>query len=508
MGQNRVQNAVRGIGAGVINNILTVLLPFVTRTVIIYTLGIQYAGLSSLFSSVISILNISELGIGSAISYSMYRPLQEGDDAKVCALLAFYCKCYRIIGVLTLLVGLVFLPFLDKLVAGDYPPNINLYILYLVYLFNNVLGYFLFAYKKVILSANQRYDVEVNISSICTIMQNILQIFLLLLVRNYYMYVIVIPFITLVGNIISSCIAGKMFPQFFCYGKIEWEQLRDILRNVGGIVCTKVSSTVFLSVDNIIVSAFLGLTVLAVYGNYYYVISCLLGIFAVIHNSIRPVVGNCLITDSREKLYENFTTYQFLYMWFAAWATTCLICMYQNFEYLWGGSDNILPIKVVLLLVVSFYIGKMGALQEVYLEAAGIYWERKYIPLIAAALNLTLNIILVQRIGLYGVIFSTLISHVFITTPCNAYMAKKYCFYDLLSLPRYFSECMSQLLVCLLCCITTYKVCSVLGETSIWNLVCRGGICLVLPNLIYLICFIRGKRIKNAFALLHSVIKG
>lgn len=507
MEQNRTRNAVRGIGAGIVNNVLTVLLPFVTRTVIIYTLGVQYAGLSSLFTAIISILNISELGIGSAISYGMYRPLQEGDDEQVCAYLAFYRKCYRVIGCITLLVGMLLLPFLDKLVAGEHPADINLYILYLVYLINNVLGYFLFAYKKVILSANQRYDVEVSIASVCTILQNLLQIVLLFAVRNYYVYVYVIPVITLIGNIISSKAVDRMFPQFFCKGKLGREQIKVIKKSVMGILCTKISSTVFLSVDNIVVSAFLGLTVLGVYGNYYYVISCLIGIFAVIHNSIRPVIGNCLITDTKEKIFEGFQTYQFMYLWFAGWGAICLTCMYQTFEYIWGGRENLLPFSLALLLALCFYIGRIGALQEVYLEAAGIYWERRYIPLAAAVLNLSLNIIWVQKIGLYGVILSTIISYLFITVPCNLYMVKKYCFKEELSLPRFYLELLIQAAVVLISGAVTWKVCGFIGETTIGHLVLRGMVCVVLPNIIYVVCYGRNRYFKKMTGLVRGILK-
>lgn len=507
MEQNRTRNAVRGIGAGIINNVLTVLLPFVTRTVIIYTLGVQYAGLSSLFTAIISILNISELGIGSAISYGMYRPLQEGDDEQVCAYLAFYRNCYRIIGCITLVAGLLILPFLDRFVAGEHPADINLYILYLVYLINNVLGYFLFAYKKVVLSANQRYDVEVSIASVCTILQNLFQILLLLLVRNYYVYVIVIPVITLIGNIISSKAVDKMFPQFFCRGKLKQEQIGAIKKNVLGVLCTKISSTVFLSVDNIVVSAFLGLTILGVYGNYYYVISCLIGIFAVIHNSIRPVIGNCLLTDSKEKIFEGFQTYHFMYMWFAGWAAICLACMYQTFEYIWGGPKNLLPIEIAMLLALCFYLGRIGALQEVYLEAAGIYWERRYIPLTAAILNLSLNILSVQKIGLYGVILSTMISYVVVTIPCDLYMVKKHCFKEMLSLPKFYFELVVQAVVVLLAGIVAYKICGFVGETSIVHLLLRGVVCIIIPNIIYIVCFVRNRYLKKALGLVRGIIK-
>lgn len=504
--QNRTQNAIRGIGAGIINNILTIILPFCTRTVIIYTLGMQYAGLNSLFGSIINILNISELGISSAISYSMYKPLQEGDDDKVRALLAFYKKCYRVIGFITLGIGLVIAPFLEYFVAGEHPENVSLYILYFVYLINNVLGYFLFAYKKVVLSANQRYDVEVSITTICTIMQNMLQIVLLLLVRNYYVYVLVIPIITLLGNILNSIMVKKMFPQFYCQGRVEQKEIKEIGRSVAGILCTKISSTVFLSADNIVISSFLGLTILGVYGNYYYVITCLIAIFAVIHNSIRPIIGNCILTETKEKLLRQFKVYHFMYMWIASWASVCMLCLYQTFEYLWGGADNLLPMGIVVLLTVYFYLGRVGALQEVYLEAAGIYWERRWVPLTAAILNLSLNLLMVQSIGLVGVLLSTIISYCLVSIPCNVYMIKKYCFTDIFSLKGFYVKIVIQLLICSIVATVTYWACSGIGESGYLDFLIRGAVCVFLPNVLMGLCYFKREEFWESYKYVKTII--
>ena len=167
--EGRTKNSIRNIGAGFINRIVLLVFPFIIRTVIIYVLGEEYLGLSSLFTSVLSLLNLSELGFGSALVYSMYRPIEEHNDAQVCALLNFYRKVYHIIGIIVLGIGLMLIPFLRQLIKGTWPQNINIYVLYIIYLLNTVFSYFIFAYKKALITAYQRNDIISHVNSIVNI---------------------------------------------------------------------------------------------------------------------------------------------------------------------------------------------------------------------------------------------------------------------------------------------------------------------------------------------------
>ena len=115
----RTQNATKNIIAGVSLKLYQIIVPFLMRTVMIYTLGIQYLGLNTLFSSVLQVLNLAELGVGSAMVYSMYRPIVENDRKKICALLQLYRLYYRIIGCAILVIGLAILPFIPNLVKRD-----------------------------------------------------------------------------------------------------------------------------------------------------------------------------------------------------------------------------------------------------------------------------------------------------------------------------------------------------------------------------------------------------
>ena len=217
---SRVKNASRNIVWGVLNKIVVLLLPFITRTVMIYTLGMEYVGLSSLFTSILQVLSFAELGIGSALVFSMYEPMAENDDKKICALLNLYKKTYRIIGVIILVAGLAILPFLNYFVNGSVPNNINLQILFVIYLLNNLVGYFLFAYKQALFTAAQRVDVISKVGMILQLFLSTFQVVILILFKNYYMYSIAIPIVTVVNNIIICVVSDRTFPQYKCYGCI------------------------------------------------------------------------------------------------------------------------------------------------------------------------------------------------------------------------------------------------------------------------------------------------
>lgn len=414
---DRVKNVTNGIVMGMINMVINIVLPFVSRTIIMYTLGTAYVGLGGLFASILSVLSLTELGVGAAITFSLYKPVAENDIPKVNTILKLYRTIYRLIGAVIVVISVCLLPFLNILVASDLPNGMNLQILFVIHVTNTVISYFMFGYKKVLLTANQRYDIEVNIYSATLFIQYILQIVVLLLFTNYYAYVLAFPVATIIGDLIANAIIKKKYPQYKCEGTFERSELINLAKNVSGAFLAKLGSTVYLSVDNIVISAFLGLTVLGIYGNYYYIISSLIAIFAIVHNSLRPTLGNCVATESMKTNWNYFKMIDFGYMAVTIICCSCCMVLFQDFERIWAGKENMLPLSIVILLVVFFYTGRMSCVLAVYQEAAGIWWHGKFIPLIAAVSNLTLNIIGVQLIGLPAILLSSIITSVGITLP-------------------------------------------------------------------------------------------
>lgn len=305
MNDGRLKNSVRNVLGALINKATAIVFPFVIRTIILYYLGTEYAGLSSLFTSVLQILSLSELGIGSAIVFSMYKPVAEGNNAEINALLKLYRKFYYIIGVTILFVGIILIPMIPRLINGTYPNDINLYALYLIYLSNTVLSYFLFAYKTSILNAFQRSDIESNLTTLINTGMYIFQIITLIAFRNYYLYIIWLPIATIVINIVRSRIVNKQYPAIRCDGEVSQEVKHDIFKRVGALIGHQLSGTVNCSLDNIVVSAFLGLKVVAQYGNYYYVVSALSGVMQVYNDTSGNAYEVIYYSDGTVKTLYN-----------------------------------------------------------------------------------------------------------------------------------------------------------------------------------------------------------
>lgn len=498
MQESRAKNAKRNILFGVLNRITMILFPFAIRTVMLYILGSEYLGLDSLFSSILSFLSLAELGVGSALVYSMYKPIAENDPDLICALLNLYRRLYRYIGTFIFGVGVVLIPFLPKLVKGDCPPDINLYVLYAVYLLNTVLTYWMYGYKISLLSAHQRSDVESKYMLLLQSGMYLLQIAALFLFRNYYWYILWLPVFTIVFNLVISRVTDRMYPDYKCRGEISREKQNDIKKKVAALFGTKANSVVLHAMDNIVISAFLGLTMVGLYGNYYYIMTAIVGMIAIVYNSMTAGIGNSLETETIEKNYYDFNVLTFANFWLVSFCSVSLLCLYQPFMKIWVHENNMLDMLVVVLLVVYFYVYQIRKVILTYKDAGGIWWEDRYRPYISMVVNLVGNFIMVQIIGIYGVILSTIIS-MLVSIPIENYTVFKYIFHKP-SGEFYLKNFLYAALAAALCAVT-FWLCSFMPE-GIVGLAARAAICLIVPNGIIIVLFHKTKEFNHARKLL------
>ena len=500
---SRTQNSVRAILSGIIRQVLNVGLPFITRTVLLYVLGTEYLGLSGLFSSLLSFLSLAELGVSNALVYSMYRPVAENDVKTTRALLALYRKLYRIIGTVILVAGLAFVPFLHLLIKGDVPADINLYLLYGIYLFNTVCSYFLFAYRGSLLTAHQRVDVDNIINSVIPMVTWVAQMLMLLISRSYYAYIIFVPVSTVVTNSARLFRVKKLYPDLYAEGKVEPELEASIYKKMKALLGAKISTTVLHSSDNIVISAFISLTMVTIYGNYHYIMSAIGGFMGIIYSAICPSLGNSLVTESVEKNYRDFMKLTFINLWLVGWCAVCLLCLYQPFMKLWAGEDLLLPFSVVVLIVIYFVMYQGRRIATTYKDAAGIWWEDRFRPFVMAATNLISNLILVQFIGIWGIILSTILS-LFVSLPWETHTVFKYVFKR--SAREYWLSMLQFGIALLIAAGVTLGACQVVSE-GIMAILVRGGICAVVPNVIFFLAFRKHEEFAQAKQLVLRLLK-
>ncbi|MGN1123081.1 MAG: lipopolysaccharide biosynthesis protein [Eubacterium sp.] len=414
---NRTKNTIRNIIFGLITKVYNLLMPFIIRTVIIHYLGMNYVGLNSLFTSVLSVLNLAELGVGSALAFSMYKPIAEDDNEKICALMRLYKIYYRIIGIVILLIGLSLVPFLPKLIKSDLPTDVNLYVLYFLNLGTTVLSYWLFAYKNCLLNVHQRNDIGDKIGYFVNTIKYAVQILTLVFLKNYYAFLIVALLSGVISNIVTAVIVDKKYPAYRAGGKLEANEIKKINTRVRDLFTSKVGSVVIDSADTIVISSFLGLNALALYQNYFYIINTVAGFVTIITSSAFAGIGNSLVTETEEKNYNLLEKLSFIFYWINSICVCCFASLYQPFMKLWVGESNLLPYSMVILFCVYFYIKQFNLLFNVFKDAAGIWHKDRFRPLITALANLTVNLLLVKHFELYGVLLSTVVTMLFIGMP-------------------------------------------------------------------------------------------
>lgn len=490
---------------GLINKIINLFLPFLTRTAIIYYLGSLYLGLNSLYSSILNMLSLAELGFGAAMVFSMYEPIANGNDALVCALLNLYRKIYRIVGTFILVIGLTLLFFLPKLIKGEVPPDVNIYLLYIIFLLNTVLSYFLFAYQSSILIADQRSDIDSHILSITTSFCTFVQVLVLVLFKDYLLYCLVFPFFTIGKNFITNRIVRRKYPQYYCKGSVSAAKLDDIKKRVGGLFIYRICYVFRDTFGSIVISAFIGLTVLAKYNNYYYILSSVTGFLAIIKTSITAGVGNSIVTETQEKNYKDFNTCQLLYMWLSSWCTVALFCLYQPFIKLWIGAEYLFDPLTMALFCALFYCYKAGDICAVYRQAAGLWWEDRYRPIVEAILTVVLSIILVKTMGVSGVIIATIVCLVFINSIWASYVLFRHYFTEFKQ-TEYISRLLFFFIITSVAVAATGGICSLLTIEGLGGLCLRAVICVVFPNIILLPCFNLLPECKSGVSLMKRLL--
>lgn len=484
---SRTKNSLKNVTFGTIFKLVGILFPFIIKTMIIKNLGIEYLGLNSLFTSILSVLSLSELGISGALVFNMYKPIAEKDISKVNSLLKIYRDVYRIIGGIIAILGIFLLPFLKYFIKGTYPQDINIYILYLIYLFNTVLSYFLFAYKKSIWEANQLNSYNSILETITTLVMYVSQIIVLVIFKNYYVYLIFLPITTLLLNILRNYFVNKTFPQYKCEGNIEKGLIKDLYRKVKALIGHKIGTTVITSADSLVISAILGLEVLAIYSNYYLIINAVIGLITIFYTSITAGIGDKIVCDNIESIRKNFYNLTFINNWIVSWSSICLVCLFQPFMKIWMGENLMFGLDMVVLLGIYFYTWLVRRIGLTFKDAAGMWEGDFWKPYVGMVINVLANIILCKTIGVAGAVISTIIVMVCIYFPWETYVVFK----DILkcSPKKYYIQMFFYMIITGIVCLTTYICCTFIDFDSIFALIFKGVICCIVPNIIFIIVY-------------------
>ena len=311
---------------------------------------------------------------------------------------------------------------------------------------------------------------------------------------------------SILNNLLTAYIAKRKYPQYVCTGRVAKDQKKDITKRVTGLMIQKVCATTRNSLDSIFISTMVGLTAVAIYSNYYTIMSAIIGVMGILTTSITASVGNSIVTEPEDKNYRDMNKFNFLYMWLSGWLTICLACLYQPFMKLWMGEENMFEYGVVVLFCIYFYSLKMGDIRSVYVEARGLWYENRFRAIMETILNIVLNLILGYFFGVYGIILGTLISLLLINFGYGSTIIFKH-YYKTKHVSEYFLRHATMALVTFGICVITYFVCSTIGLNGIIGLAVKGIVCIVVPNVLYLLVYYRTERFKESRKFIKKILK-
>lgn len=414
MDTSRTGNSIRNTSNSMIAQIVGIILNFVSRTFFIKLLNADYLGVNGLFTDILTILSLAELGIGSAIMYMMYKPIAEQNTKKVAAYANFYRKVYNIIGCVILIVGLAITPFLYTFIGTVPDIDENIQIIYILFLSNTAVSYF-FTYKRSLITAFQKEYLNSRNEILFALIKDIVQILILLVTRNYYFYLITQIATTLASNISISRKADKLFPELKQYHneKLEKDETKLIAKNTVAMVSHKIGAVVVSGTDSILISTFVGLGTVGIYSNYKMLSTYLRQIVNRGINSITASVGNLVATSEKEKVYFIFKRIYFVNLIFSYFVGVCFYGVANSFILLWLGKDYLVNDLILLVISANLFFNQIRQPAIITINTYGLFWDIKWKSIIEAIINLAASIFLANtcKMGLLGVLLGTLISN-------------------------------------------------------------------------------------------------
>lgn len=406
----RTKNSIYNIFGVVILYFTKIMVSFIGKTVLIRVMGDEYNGINGLFSNVISMLSIAELGIGSAIIYNLYEPVKKNDLAKIKSIMKFYRKCYHAIAGVVFGAGICTLPFV-KSIVGDVAIKENIYVLYIFFLFDSVASYFL-SYKRSLIYVNQINYVISIFDMLYVFGSQLLQVAVLLLTHNYLLYLAVMVICRLAENIGIHIYANRRYPFLLDKDveKVPDNVKKDIVTKVKGLIFHNIGTYVVLGTDNILISKLVGIIDVGFYSNYTTILNPLANVLKQAMTAVQSSVGDLLVEKDRQKSFQVFKRLELINFWLYTVASVCAFYSIQNFIVLWLGERYLFNEKTIFWLSLNFWQTGMRNVLAVFKGAAGIYYEDRYVPLAESLINIMASIVLTLNFGIAGILMGTFIS--------------------------------------------------------------------------------------------------
>lgn len=491
----RTKNSLKNSILSMFYTIITIIIGLISQSIFVKTLGSEYNGIKSLFSNILSMLSVAELGFGSAIVFNLYKPFKEKNIEDIKSYLKYYKSIYTNIGLIILFLGIIILPIIPKIVRTA-EINDNLYILFLLFLLNSVFSYLL-TYKRSVLYADQKNYIINIINIIYVFIVNVLEIIILLLTKNFKYYLIIKIIFTIMENLTIHYIVNIKYPYLKNINdakSLSRKNKKEITKKVKGLLFHKIGGFIVNGTDNIIISMSNGLGIIYVglYSNYSLIILYVNRLFGDIFTGLTASVGNLLIDNDYDKSRSIYKSMLLMNSWIYCFCSISIFMLIEPFIEIWLGKEYLLSKFVLLIIVINFYIQGLRKTSMTFKDAAGIYYEDRFVPIVESAVNLIFSILLVKRLGLAGVFLGTIIS----TSILFFYSYPKFVYKKILN-GNYFEYAklyIKHIIISILIFMITFVIVDLFHISNLFILILfRGIILLLVPNLIYLMIFWKDK---------------
>lgn len=487
--KSRTEHSVRNTSTAMISKIIAILMGFVTRVVFTHVLSESYVGVNGLFSDILNVLALSELGVGTAITYALYKPIVNKDFEKQKSLMRLYRTFYFAVAGIVLVAGLCIIPFMGILIKNQ-PQVEHLILIYLLYLANSVLSYLLI-YKRTLIDAHQLSYLSEIYFTVFLIIQDIFQIIILLTTGNFILFLTIYIICTLGNNISISRKANKMYP--YLKDKdvkpLDKEEKHAIFKNIRAMLMHKIGDVVVNNTDNLLLSSIVGIVSVGCYSNYYLVVGSVHQVLGQIFRGITASVGNLGVTENSERVRKIFETSFFIGQWMYGFAMICLFELLNPFVEISFGKNYVFSLPVVLIICFNFYVTGMRQATLVFRDSLGIFWFDRYKSLANAILNLGISILLARQFGTIGVFSGTLISALITSVWVEPYVLYKHSLK--VSVFTYFKKFLFYCLVAAVAGLATHEINEQISGNVYTIFFLRLIVCLVVPNIIMLLCYVK-----------------
>lgn len=502
---SRTKNSIYNIFYNLGLEILSLVLSFLTRTIFINTLGLNYLGINGLFTHIISMLSLAELGIGSAIIFHLYDPIAKDNHNKIRQLLKLYNKAYKYVAVTIAILSLIIFPLLPHIINEDIT-YVNLPLIFFIYVLQSITSFLFGAYKSAIIRADQKEYIISKVNCLLTVVIYIIQIVTLILFKNFILYLLIVVINNIVRNIILAIKATKMYP-FIKNGdnsELSKTEKSNIYKDCSAIFIYSVNSVILNATDNIILSKYIGLIVVGLYSNYLLLFNASKRILVVFYSAITASLGNLHVTKNIKHEKEIFELINFITITIFGVSAICICILANEFIVIWLGEEFIISDFFAFLLAAELYMYGIMKFLAVFRNSMGLFQQAKYRPIFGIIINLFVSIIAVQYIGIYGVLIGTLTANLCTYTWYDPLIIYKNVFKS--SVKKYYLDNLKYLLVVFISGVITYYIINLINYSNIIYFILKGLLSVVISSTIIILIFIRTKEVKNIISRIKIML--